>query len=78
MNQIEWVEVLNDQGRRVYQMRIPEKFSFTISGVIDYDPARPRFKAVAKFPNIHVEWFNELQEAKDFLTVEYVKWMMSQ
>lgn len=77
MNEIQWYIVENDSGRRVYQMRIPEKYAFVISGIIDYDPARPRFKAVAKFPDIHVEWYDTLEDAKDFLVAEYARWVLS-
>lgn len=77
MNEIQWVVVDNASGRRVYQMRIPEKYTFVVSGIIDYDPARPRFKAVAKFPDIHVEWFDSLEDAKSFLIAEYANWILS-
>ena len=74
---IEWTKVNNPQGRVVYQMRIPDKYSFVVSGIIDYDPAKPRFKAVAKFPDVQVQWFDGLDEAQEFLIARYFEWVLS-
>ena len=73
---LEWEQRVNQEGRVVYALRLPEKYSFDLSGIVDYVLAKPRFKAINKFPDVEVQWFYDLQPAKEYLITKITLWLL--
>ena len=77
---VEWEQSLNEDGRVVYKLRVPSKYSAetNLGGVVDYTNFRsPRYKAIRIWPSVLAEWFHTLPAAKDFLIAELAAWEMN-
>lgn len=67
-----WKRTVNQYGRVVYQFLEREDDAFSLMGVIDYDPARPRYKAEIFHIGLEPRWFDELEEAKEWVESTFV------
>lgn len=67
-----WKRTVNQYGRVVYQFLEREDDTFSLMGVIDYDPARPRYKAEIFCIGLEPRWFDELEEAKEWVESTFV------
>lgn len=76
---VQWECSTNNDGRVVYKLRVPARYSLSanLGGVVDYDPKSPRYKAIRIYPYVLAEWFYTLPEAKQFLVTELVTWELS-
>lgn len=69
---MQWKTRRNAAGRVVYQYVEDENDKFSLMGVIDYDPANPRYKATIARAGLEPQWFDSLEEAKSWVEQTFV------
>lgn len=67
-----WKKTISSAGRVVYQFLECEDDDFSLMGIIDYDPAKPRYKAEIFRIGLDPRWFDELEEAKEWVESTFV------
>ena len=67
-----WKKVNSAAGRVVYQYMEDENDQFSLMGIIDYDPARPRYKAQIFKIGLEPKWFDDLDEAKEWVESTFI------
>lgn len=72
---LKWEVVENEDGRVVYQLHCPS-YSFPVGGVVDYTPAVPPYEAIVRLPLVDRKWFEDLQEAQQFVTAQFMSYLI--
>ena len=67
-----WKKTINSSGRVSFQYVEDEDDKFSVMGIIDYDPARPRYKAQIFKIGMEPKWFDDLDEAKQWVESTFV------
>ena len=67
-----WKKTVSKAGRVVYQYLEHEDDDLSLMGIIDYDPARPRYKAEIFRVGLEPEWFDKLEDAKEWVESTFV------
>ena len=67
-----WRKTKTSAGRVVYQYVEDKEDSFAVMGVVDYDPARPRYKASIARIGVDDKWFDSLEDAKQWVEGVFV------
>ena len=68
---MQWKKAINSNGRVVYQY-LDDDDTVSLMGIIDYDPAKPRYKAQIFRIGLEPEWFDDLEEAKTWVEATFV------
>ena len=69
---MKWSKEVNRYGRPVYRCRVPYGTGQLLVGsVVDYNPATPPYHALVRTPLIQDKWFEQLEEAKQYIVATY-------